>query len=252
MRQLDSVAWTGRWKRRPAAEKLCLCLGVMTVSLAVAGPGGQVLIFALMALLTVGLAGVPFWTWLRALLLPAGFLVLGVLTLFVSVGWAEGEAGGGVTLALVPPTDREAAVFVGLRSAACVSALVFLALTTPLPALMTLLRRLGVPRDVADVALLMFRFLWLLFHCLETGRRSQTARLGYASRSRWLRSSALLAAGLLPRALDRGTRMDAGLRARGYDGSLATLSSEERPSLLRLGGIAGGVLVLGGVTAWIG
>lgn len=245
---IDRAAQAGRWRWWPAGEKLLLALGVMGISLGVAGWIGQGLLLALMVGLTIGAARVPVGTWLKAACIPMGFILMGMLAQFIALDIRD----GGLSVALVSEDDMVKAVFVGMRSFVCVTALLFLALTTPLASLMHLLQRLGLRGELTDVAFLMLRFVWLVFDSLQTGQRAQDARLGRITARRWLRSSALLAAGLLPRTLDRARRMTMGLDARCSTGTLNVLSLERTASPTRLALLAGAIACVGGGLAWIG
>ncbi|WEZ85925.1 CbiQ family ECF transporter T component (plasmid) [Rhizobium sp. 32-5/1] len=93
---------------------------------------------------------------------------------------------------------------------------------------------MGLNAEISDIAMVMFRIIWLLLDCLEAGQRSLGARLGFAGKRRMLRSSGLLLASLLPRVLGRAKRMEAGLAARGYTGRLNFISVETPASRARL------------------
>jgi cobalt/nickel transport system permease protein len=76
--------------------------------------------------------------------------------------------------------------------------------------------------------LVIYRMLWLLSDVLQKVRTAQAARLGYCGLRQSGRSTGLLAAALLGRILDRASRLEVGLAARGYQGNLNVLA-DERP-----------------------
>jgi cobalt/nickel transport system permease protein len=132
------------------------------------------------------------------------------------------------------PGGLEAAARLVLRSLAALTCLLFLALTTPATDLIAGLRRLGLPAEIAELALLMYRFLFLLGETALAMDSAQAARLGHVGAKRRLRALGLLVANLLPRALDRARRLEVGLSARGWDGDLRVLSKRatvSRPAL---------------------
>lgn len=243
MRAIDRSAQTNRWRSLPAGEKLAVAFGLMLVSLLAAGPWGQVLIiFIALGLTTVG-AGVRGSDLARAAAVPLGFILSGTLVQTVSISLSG--------LALLPASELAGPVDVALRSLACVSALLFLALTTPLASLMMLGRRIGIKGDIADIALMMVRIVWVLLDCLDQGQRSQAARLGHSSLPRLLRSHGLLLASLLPRVLGRAARMNTGLSARGFDGTLRFLSTDAPASPVHLALIAAALSSLALLVAWL-
>ncbi len=130
------------------------------------------------------------------------------------------------------------------------SCLVGLSLTTPASELIPWLRRVGVPQAVLEIALLMYRLLFILAARAMAGRQAQEARLGYMSFGRSVRSLGLLTAALLSRSLARARRLEIGLAARGFQGELKVLSKPRALSAMRLT-TAGVTLVavgIGGLT----
>ncbi|SIQ36192.1 cobalt/nickel transport system permease protein [Rhizobium sp. RU20A] len=239
MRDIDRIAQTGRWRGVAAGEKLLFSIGCMGLSLAFHGVAAQGVLLATVLSVTFAGARVRVGEFIGAARVPALFILVGTLAQAVSL------STGPSYLALAPPEALAAAGFAALRSATCVSALLFLALTTPLTAILHFLQRLGLNRDISDIALVMFRIIWLALDCLQSGQRSLAGRLGDVGARRRIRSGGLLLAALLPRVLDRAGRLDRGLAARGYDGQLVFLSTEAAARPQRLGAIAAGLVLAG-------
>jgi cobalt/nickel transport system permease protein len=233
MRFVDRSAHTNRWRRLPCLEKLVLTIGMMVAALTTASWLAEGAILIVMVGLALFSAGVAWRDLARAAAAPAGFVLVGTLAQAVSIRFG----GAGPAFELTGEALANAS-FIALRSLACIAALLTLALTTPLPDLLRLMRRAGLGRDVGDMALVMFRFIWLLLDCADRGRQSQLNRLGYVGHGRSFRSLGALMAALLPRALSRAQRLETGLLARGYDGDLRFISLEHPVSAVRLCRIA--------------
>jgi cobalt/nickel transport system permease protein len=184
-----------------------------------AGP----IILVCMASLTLLGARVPARTYFRFLGVTAGFALIGAAPLAVGVGWGA----DGLDLAY-SPKGAETAIRVLLRSWAAMSCLLFLAMTTPLATLVSQLRRLKVPEAIIELMLVIYRMLWLLSDVFHRMWVAQAARLGYSSLRRSMRSTGMLAASLLGRIMNRASRLETGLAARGYHGDLNVLA-EDRP-----------------------
>ncbi len=228
MRLIDRNAHTNRWRGVAAGEKVLAALGLMAVALASGSWVVEAGILVIAAGATVLGARVPLADLAKSAGVPLGFIATGCLAQMLTLDFARAFP---IALSV---NSVEPALFVALRAMACVSALLFLALTTPLTDIIRLLRRLGLGREMCDIILVMFRFVWLTLDCLEAGVRSQANRLGYAGYRRSLHSSGLLLAGLLPRTLSRAERLEAGLAARGYDGDLVFISREQPLNTWRL------------------
>jgi len=242
MSPIDREAHLNRWRRKPVAEKLLLALGMLLLALVLKPWPGAALVAAVMTAAALWSARVSARVWLACAAAPLGFLAVGVVTLALRVD------GHGLGLA---PGGLEAAGAVAARSAAGVTCLLFLALTTPTSDLIAGARRIGMPTEIAELALLMYRFLFILAEAALAMDAAQAARLGHSTRKRRLRSLGLLAANLLPRALDRARRLEIGLAARGWTGEMRVLSDQPAPTARGMMLVCGlvGAIALAGVLA---
>lgn len=237
---IDRAAFLSPWRRRPLAEKAVLSLGMLVLAVALPPIPGAAIVGAVMLAFTFVAARVPPKVWLAAAAAPVGFLLTGAATFLVSL------SGSG--FALVPEGAWPAGQLL-LRSLAALTCLLFLALTTPVTDIVVGLRRIGVPRDLVDIALLTYRFVFLVADSALAMNHAQDARLGRSTRRRWLRSLGMLIGNLLPRTLDRARRLETGLAARGWDGEMRVLSRSPKASALAMAGIVGleALIALAGV-----
>lgn len=237
---IDRLARQGAWRQRPMAEKAFLALGLLTLAVTLPPWPGAALVLAVAVVATLAAARVPLVPWLRLMLAPLAFVATGAVGILV-----EWDSGPHVSAA-----GAAAAAAVALRSAAAAACLLLLACTTPMTDLLQGARRLGLPAELADVVLATWRFLFLLDDTARTMAAGQAARLGHHGARRRLRSAGLLAAALLPRAMERARRLEAGLAARGFDGALPTLAPETPLSARRLAGIAVLLAAVAGIGLW--
>jgi cobalt/nickel transport system permease protein len=248
MRSIDRCAQTNRWRHAAAGEKLLVSLGLMAMSLSSMLWMVQVaLLLSMLALMTIG-AGISGRDIAKAARIPLLFIATGTIAQLFSVTMV----GAFPTFSLVSGADIGKVLLIALRSSTCVSALLFLALTTPLSSILQLLQRMGLNAEISDIAMVMFRIIWVLLDCLDAGRQSLDARLGYSGRRRMLKSNGLLLASLLPRVFARARRLETGLAARGYTGRLSFISIERPASPVRLTAISGALVFCFGLTWWFG
>lgn len=166
-------------------------------------------------------AGVPARVFMETMLIPAGFLLSGSLTFLFSLSFdgmmpVFGIANDGILKA------SEAV----LRSGAGLSSLVFIMLTVSVTEQMTVMRRLHFPEILTEVMGLVYRQLNICGACLSSMRRAQDSRLGYSNLKNSFKSSAILAATLLIRAVSKASRMEKALNARGFNGTLNVLNCQ--------------------------
>lgn len=225
MHLIDRVAHTNRWSGRNPRDKLLLGGGLLVLSVVLPPIPGAILVLIAAVTATVAGARIPIGDYLRVLMLPAAFLVSGAAVLAISV--RPDDSGPAVAFS---STGAMTALYVSLRALAATASLVLIILTTPVPEFLGMLRKIRVPAAIVDVTLLVYRFTMVTAEVADRARISQASRMGYTGFRRSLRSAGLLAASLLPRVLDKASRMETGLAARAYDGDLRVLSSPVAPS----------------------
>lgn len=238
MSTIDRIAHTNRWRARATLEKATLALGLLALALAFAPWPTSLAVLAVAAGAAILGAGVPAATWGRVMLAPLGFVLTGAATLLIEIG------PHGVALA---PDGLSQAAALTLRATASAAALLLLAMTTPATDLVAGLARLRLPTEIIEIALLTYRFLFVLGDTAAAMLAAQQARLGHVGWRARIRSTGLIAANLLPRALDRARRLETGLAARGWSGgALAVLTPHRAVSPA---GLAAVVVTLAALTA---
>ena len=213
--RIDAAAYASRWRTVAPSAKALFALGGTLAAWTAHGPAvlaGLAFVQAGAALLG---ARVPVKTYLAVALPPLGFLLLSCATMLVTPGtdgaWHWAAAG-------VPTALRTA-----LRSLAVLAAMLGLVLTTPMPDLLALLRRLRVPELLLDLMALCYRMLFVLRQAWDEGVTAQSARLGYGGWRRAWRSTGLLAGQMAVQVWQRASALQAAADARGYDGRLRFL-----------------------------
>jgi cobalt/nickel transport system permease protein len=140
----------------------------------------------------------------------------------------------------------------GLRIAACTACLFFLILTTPVPQLFQVAKRLRIPGLVLELMNIMYRFLFLLLDTSSDIYTSQQARGGYRGFRNKLADTAMLTGRLFAKTMQRYKGVSHGLMARGFTEEirLAPYQAAGVPLRFALEGLAGiGILI--GATLWL-
>jgi cobalt/nickel transport system permease protein len=209
---LEESAHLGRFRNAPV--ECGACAGGLLLAALVGNPLVTAPLVLVSCITLLRVAGVAWPRVLRSLLIPAGFLAMGVLTLAVSLSWNQGIH------CTSTPAQRLLAAATALRSLAATSALLLLAFTVPVHRMGAFLRWLRLPPEIVDLFFLMYRTIALLGESFTTLLRAQNNRLG--GRSLWgrLRESGSLAASLFLLSQQRARQMEMGLAARGYTGTL--------------------------------
>lgn len=239
----EESAYSNRWRKvSPVAKALFSTCG-MVAAFAAASPRGALTIASILSAATVFGAAVPFLRYLRVAAPPLLFLLTSCMTLLVSLNFGEGTQGIHFQLAT---TEFPRIYQLCSRSLACLTALLFLALTTPLTDIIGLLRSCRTPETVLDLMSLCYRTLFVLSESVHVTIVAQSARLGYASPRHSLRSLGSLTANLAHQVWQRSRQLHLAAEARGNDGPLRFLKNsfpDSRQSIT-LSLFAGSLLIL--------
>lgn len=251
---LEDFAQTNGLRQTNPGLKLLVGLSSILLCVSSPGPVAPLLVAASMSAAILLLAKIPARVYARLLLIPVAFTVMSIVVillitgsgaiLFEIPGLPLAVTAGGANLAVL----LLARVFGGMCS------LFFIALTTPMTEIFDILRRLGVPAVFIDLAMLIYRFTFILIE--EAGQiyRSQVMRLGYGRFRESVHSFGMLAGALFLRTWESGEALVLAMDARCYDGKLG-MPSDARPVsytavavvLLYIGTVLGVSLRTGGL-----
>lgn len=221
---LDNAAWDSPWRGRAVRDKAVLAFGLIVAALALPAWPGSVLV-ALVALATLlGPARVAPGLLARCLAGPAVFIVIGSLSVAVTLTWE-----GGLRLGVNWASVAAAGSLFG-HAVAGTLALFVLATTTPMIDLLAALRRARVPDACIEVAALIYRMLFALLDSVRAIRQAQEQRLGYACRRSAMRSASMAAGAVMMRAWQQAARLEEGLAGRGYTDAMRTLDPPRHTS----------------------
>lgn len=244
---IEQSAYVNAWRGRSPAAKATFSLCGLLAAFAAPRPQGGVLVTALIVItITLG-ARIRLRTWLHAAWPALLFLGCGCLSLLFSL---HASPAGLPEFTRAPHAGMQVAHLLG-RSLGALAALLALALTTPLPDLIALLRRLYMPELLLDLMVLCYRMLFVFSNAMQDILSAQTSRLGYATPRLALRSLGYLGAGLAAQIWQRTQALHLAAQSRANDGPLRFLSPRfmhaRRDTALAATG--GAILILGGYFA---
>ncbi|MDD1719314.1 MAG: cobalt ECF transporter T component CbiQ [Methanoregulaceae archaeon] len=124
------------------------------------------------------------------------------------------------------------AVFVFSRVIGGMSAMIFIALTTPMTDLFVVMRQCRVPEPVVDLAMFIYRSIFLILDQLVLTYRAQVMRLGYGSFRESVRSFATLCGSVFITSWGAGEDLIRAMDARCYEGKFAIMGESNRPKAL--------------------
>ncbi|PKM48010.1 MAG: cobalt ECF transporter T component CbiQ [Firmicutes bacterium HGW-Firmicutes-8] len=232
MLNIDGFAYNNRLRHVHPLEKAGFAMITMFLCLGFSLPVISYLVIILMAAAIVGCAGIPLKIYLKLMSLPFTFLLIGALTIAVSVttqgvdaGWLAGITVSGITVGL---TYNGLATAGGLfcKSLGAVSCLYFLSLTTPAVEMTAVMRKLKIPSLFIELTDLVYRFIFVMLETADDIYISQSSRWGYASLKTSMKSLGQMTAALFVKALHRSRMLFIALSSRGYTGQINVLAPE--------------------------
>jgi len=235
MLNIDSYAYSNNFKNIHPGEKSLFAVVTMAVCLTSPTVITPLLVLGVMAGVIILKAGIPARVFLRLMLVPLSFLLLSVVTIAFSLstnpsGFWISQTLNGLTVGIRYP-DLITAVQLFLRSLGAVSCLYFLALTTPMTEIITVLHKLKVPTIITELMVLIYRFIFVLMETAVTIKRAQSSRLGYVSLKISYRSLSRLLTALLGKVFVKSQELYNAMAARCYTGDIKVLTKEYPVSL---------------------
>ncbi|MFZ5595829.1 MAG: cobalt ECF transporter T component CbiQ [Bacillota bacterium] len=227
MINIDQYAYISKLKQTSPMKKLLFALLTIGVCLWADSIIISLLVLIIMGWITVHKGGTPLVLFLKLLLVPMSFLIIGVLTIGINVSnnpavflFSVHVLGTHIGVSQAGIQNAARLFFKALGAVSC---LYYLSLSTPMVDLLAALRRLKVPKLLVELMGLIYRFIFVLLETADTMFTAQNSRLGYSSLSSVYRSLAALASTLFVRACKRADELYTALESRGYDGELNVL-----------------------------
>ncbi|MGD7652252.1 MAG: cobalt ECF transporter T component CbiQ [Verrucomicrobiales bacterium] len=109
--------------------------------------------------------------------------------------------------------------------------MLLLSAVTPAHRIFLALRSMGVSKGWVEIAMLMYRYIFVLLDLTADVASAQRLRLGYSSVRRGMSSAGVVAGVVVLRAVDQAVRTNEAMRVRGYRGEIPT--GVMRPLTLR-------------------
>lgn len=227
---LDDYALISPLRQQNNWLKLAIVLFGLLVGVSSTSPVPSLFIALCMSFTTIALGKAPLKLYLKLLLAPVGFAVVGILIIAFFSG--SGQEFLSFKFLGYPLSVRkdglELALLVLARSISGMCCLYFLALTTPMIELFALLKASRLPESFIELSMLIYRYIFVFLDMALSIRYAQTVRLGYSSFSRSLHSLGMLGSTLFIRSWEQGDKLFLAMNSRCYDGKM-TLFEVHRP-----------------------
>ncbi|MEJ9212136.1 cobalt ECF transporter T component CbiQ [Bacillus smithii] len=236
---IDKYAYFNKLKNVHPVEKITLSLSLLLFALIVKSPLVSFSIFIVMSTMIVVLARIPLSYYMKLLVFPLFFLFSGMVTILISfndghtvvsdVIWSAQIGNWQICINEESIKRAVNLVFVVLSSVSC---LYFLILTTPMTAILDVLRKLKLPSIFIELITLMYRFIFVIMEESINIYQSQSSRLGYISIRQGIKSLGLLISILFLKVFERTKQLSIAMNSRGYKDEILFFDPSYRYSLV--------------------
>jgi len=227
---IENYAYNNRWRSIHPRTKIIFAIITMLMCISSRQLLLPMLVVGVMVFLTIERAQIPLRFYWRLCLIPAGFIVVGALT--VSFGFASQHAQyiwylkiGAYYLGVTAKGISDA-MFLLARACGALTCLFFLALTTPMEDIAWQLEQWKVPYIMIEMMILTYRFIFVFWEEAVTIHISQAARLGHINIRAGFRSLSYLISSVFLGAFKHSEALYSALVSRGYTDSLRVLTDD--------------------------
>jgi cobalt/nickel transport system permease protein len=228
---LEDIAQTNGLREVNPYLKLAAGLGAILLCLLSGGFIAPLFIALLLAGAVIILARVDLRTYATLFIVPLLFAFTGIIVIILLSG------GSGVYWSWTPLPNLTFSItrdsinegfFVFCRVIGGMSALFFIALTTPMTDLFTVMRQVRIPEVVLDLAMIIYRSIFSMMDQLVQTYQAQVMRLGYSSFRESINSFGTLCGSVFIASWNAGEDFIRAMDARCYNGKFASIG-ETRP-----------------------
>ncbi len=223
---LDNYANSNNFKDTNIYFKMLFGILTMLVSLISTSPVVPLIIALFMSVLTIFGAKISGKFYLKFFLFPFSFGLITFVFMAVFFGVGAHVLELGVFNLAVTADGFNLGLLVFARMLGGFACLAFLALTTPMTELFSVLRLIKIPQIVLELAMLMYRYIFVFLDEAINMYHTQETRLGYSSLKKTFKSMGMLGSNLFIRAWMKGEQAFIAMESRCYDGSIKTMKKQ--------------------------
>ena len=219
---IDKLSYSSGLAHVSPEEKFAYAVLTLLVCVVSRSVAAAVIVLAVNGILNVKKGRVPFYLYLKYLMVPLIFLLLSTLAILVNVSKEPLDAYA-IPLGQYYVTSSWMGLKKGgqmiLTALASVSSLYVLSFNTPMTEILDVLKRLHFPGLFIELMLLTYRFIFILME-------GASARLGNRDLKTSIQSFGQMASVVFVRALKQSDALYNAMESRCYDGEIRVLSGE--------------------------
>ncbi len=227
MNTLDYYAHANALRYTNSWLKLLFALLTMIICLISTSPIIPILIAIILSAILIFKAKIPAKFYFKFLLIPVFFALITFIFMALFFGTIEPWFKINFLNLTVYKDGFNLGFLIFSRILGCFTCLSFLALTTPMNELFYMSESMRIPKIVVEIAMLMYRYIFVFLEEMENMYHSQETRMGYGNLKNSFKSLGLLISNLFIRTWIRGEQIYITMESRCYGGSIKTFQTQK-------------------------
>lgn len=230
---IDKLCYRSKLRYENAGVKFAFSMLTLLFCIVNRSIGIACIVLAVNGILTVKYGGIPFSRYIRFMTIPLIFLFLSTIAIILNLARTPLDLFA-IPIGSFYLTGSRASCIYALQliltALSSVSCLYFLSMTTPMPDILNVLRKLHCPKLLIELMLLIYRFIFVLMDTAHAISTSQRSRLGNRDYKTSVKSFGMLGSVLMIRAIKRSNALYNAMEARCYDDTIHVLNETYPPS----------------------
>lgn len=237
MNSIDFYAYASRLRGINPSFKVSFSMSVLLLCMILDNVWVSAAVIITMGLLTVVKGKLSARKYAALLTIPLAFMVMGSAA--IAVGISDYPVGRYYVnlywfYLYLTKSGVISALHLLLKAMGAVSAMYMLVLSTPSGEIISVLRKLHIPKVIIELMNLIYRFIFILMEVQCSMKHSAQSRLGYCDFKTSCRSFGSTAGNLLIVSLKKANTYYDALISRCYDGELLFLEEEKKVTAFQI------------------
>ena len=219
---IDKYAYTNKLTDKNPYIKAIFSILFLILSLTIENRIFQISIITIMSITIISTSKMGISEYLKLLSIPLIFMIMSILAIIISISTEKTDMltyfTVGSTYIGISKFGLMNALRILSRSIACLTCVYFFMLTTPFNQLIKVFKKLHIPDNVIEIAMLIYRFIFIFLEEVQEIYKSQEMKLGYMGMRNSYNSLGLLLNMLYKRMMKRYEDMSIALDMKLFDG----------------------------------
>ncbi|WP_414698392.1 cobalt ECF transporter T component CbiQ [Peptacetobacter sp. AB845] len=219
---IDKYAYTNKLTDKNPYIKAIFSILFLILSLTIENRIFQISIITIMSITIISTSKMGISEYLKLLSIPLIFMIMSILAIIISISTEKSDMltyfTVGSTYIGISKFGLMNALRILSRSIACLTCVYFLMLTTPFNQLIKVFKKMHIPDNVIEIAMLIYRFIFIFLEEVQEIYKSQEMKLGYMGMRNSYNSLGLLLNMLYKRMMKRYEDMSIALDMKLFDG----------------------------------